>query len=142
MAKKMFVICLVMLALSVFSNARAADADSGAAAQGSGAVIDTTDMRYNKTPLSKLQRGVANIATCYLEVPASIFNLAEEKGDLLGFTLGSVQGLFTTLFRALEGVFDTVTFIIPPYNRPIMQPEFATQSLEEAYEKYENRSLE
>jgi len=50
----------------------------------------------------------------------------------MGATLGIVEGVYTSVFRVLTGAFDTVTFIIPPYNKPLMEPAYAVDSLEEA----------
>jgi len=96
------------------------------------ALIDTADMKYDKTPINKLGRGVANITTFYLEVPASMFRVSKEKGELVGFTLGFFQGTLTSLLRLTAGLYDTVTFVIPSYSKPLMQPEYATESLEQA----------
>jgi len=101
------------------------------------ALIDTADMRYNKTPINKLGRGLANIGTFYLEVPASMTRVSKDKGEFLGFTVGFFQGIFTSLFRLTVGLYDTVTFIIPSYSKPLMQPEYATESLERAHIDYD-----
>jgi len=95
-------------------------------------------MRYNKTPINKIGRGVANIATFYLEVPASMFQVSKDKGELLGLTLGFFQGMFTSLLRLTVGVYDTVTFVIPSYSKPLMSPEYATESLEQACKSYDD----
>ncbi|MFA4888083.1 MAG: exosortase system-associated protein, TIGR04073 family [Candidatus Omnitrophota bacterium] len=140
MRKKVLVFCFIISILLSFSKAFAIDAaEDSLGKEESGILIDTADMRYKKTPLNKLQRGLGNLGTCYFEIPASMFNVAAEEGDFLGFFLGSVQGLFTTLFRALDGVFDTATFFVPPYNKPIMQPEYAYQSLKQAYNNYDEK---
>lgn len=96
------------------------------------AEIGDEDMRWGETPLHKLERGAINIITCPLELPASMLSVADEKGEIFGFFIGTAEGLFTTLFRALSGVYDTVTFLIPSYTKPIMEPEYAIQSLDNA----------
>jgi putative exosortase-associated protein (TIGR04073 family) len=100
-----------------------------------GPLIDDADMSttYGKTPFNKLTRGVLNMSTFYLEVPANVIRVGKEKNDyFIGATIGTAQGFFACMLRALTGVYDTVTFVIPPYNRPVMQPEYAVQSIEEA----------
>ncbi|MCX5681463.1 MAG: exosortase system-associated protein, TIGR04073 family [Candidatus Omnitrophica bacterium] len=99
------------------------------------ALINTADMSktYGKTPFNKLTRGVFNMSTFYFEIPAGAMRVAKEKDNyFIGGTVGTAQGFFACILRAVTGVFDTVTFIIPPYNRPVMNPEYAVQSLEEA----------
>jgi putative exosortase-associated protein (TIGR04073 family) len=96
------------------------------------AEIGDPDIRWGESPMHKLERGVINIVSCPLELPASMLSVADEKGEIFGFVIGTAEGLFTTLFRALSGVYDTVTFLIPSYTKPIMEPEYAIQSLDNA----------
>ena len=96
------------------------------------AEIGDEDIRWGGTPLHKLERGLINICTFPLELPASMMSVADEKGEIFGFLIGAVEGLFTSAFRALSGAYDTLTFFIPSYTKPIMQPEYALQSLENA----------
>lgn len=99
------------------------------------ALIDTADTSktYGKTPFNKLTRGVFNMSTFYFEIPAGVMRVSKEKNNaFIGGTVGVAQGFFSCILRAVTGVFDTATFIIPPYNKPIMDPEYAVQSLEEA----------
>jgi putative exosortase-associated protein (TIGR04073 family) len=96
--------------------------------------IHAGKMGYEKTPLNKLERGILNIATFYLEIPASEYRVTKDKDNaFFGATMGTVQGVFTALFRGLTGVLDTVTFLVPPYNKPLMVPEYAVDSLDDAY---------
>ncbi|MFA5262136.1 MAG: exosortase system-associated protein, TIGR04073 family [Candidatus Omnitrophota bacterium] len=97
--------------------------------------INTVDMSetYGKTPFNKLTRGVLNMSTFFFEVPAGVIRVGKEKDNyFIGATIGTAQGFFACILRAVTGVFDTVTFVIPPYNKPVMEPEYAVQSLEEA----------
>ena len=97
-----------------------------------GAELGGEDAKWEATPLHKLERGVINIITSPVELPASMLSVADEKGEIFGFFIGAAEGVFTTLFRALSGLYDTATFLIPSYSKPIMQPEYALQSLENA----------
>ncbi|MDD5408686.1 MAG: exosortase system-associated protein, TIGR04073 family [Candidatus Omnitrophica bacterium] len=96
------------------------------------AELGEQDSRWEGTPVHKLERGLINIVTCPVELPASMLSVADEKGQIFGFFIGTAEGLFTTLFRALSGIYDTATFLIPSYSKPIMQPEYALQSLDNA----------
>lgn len=98
------------------------------------AAVDTDDMRYGKSPFNKLGRGAINTATCWLEVPAEVCRVTAEKNALVGYTLGLTEGFFTTLLRGFTGIFDVATFIIPPYNKPLMQPEYAMDSFGQGFE--------
>lgn len=99
-------------------------------------LIDTKDMRYEKSPLNKLGRGVINTLTCLAEVPAEAYKVSQEKGPLTGCTLGIVEGVFTAMLRGLTGIFDAVTFIFPPYDKPLMKPEYALTSAMEKFQQH------
>ncbi len=90
--------------------------------------IDARNIQYDKTPLNKLGRGVINTLTCLLEVPGEAIKVGQEKDPLTGATLGIVEGFCTAGLRGLTGIFDTITFLIPPYDKPKMLPEYALQS--------------
>lgn len=138
MGKKICIFVLSCFILLNFSKVFASKAQEDAAKGKDITLVNTTDMRYHRTPIRKLYRGLLNIFTCPLEVLASMFNVtADEENAFTGFTLGSVQGLWTTLLRGADGVFDVATFIIPPYSKSIMTPEFAWDSLQQAYEAYD-----
>ncbi len=96
------------------------------------AEIGDEDMRWGCTPVHKLERGLVNICTFPLELPASMISVADEKGEVFGFIIGAVEGLAASAFRGVSGVYDTLTFFIPSYRKPLMQPEYAIQSLENA----------
>lgn len=124
----------LILVLVFSANIYAEDSKTtGAGEKDAGALINTTDMRYEKSPLNKLGRGIINTLTCVVEIPAETYKVSEDKDPLVGCTLGLVEGFFTAMLRGLTGIFDTVTFIIPPYDKPLMQPEYALMS---AFEKF------
>jgi putative exosortase-associated protein (TIGR04073 family) len=76
------------------------------------------------TPLNKLGRGAVNIASCITEVPFEMVKVSQEKDPLVGCTLGLAQGFFNAVMRGFTGFIDVITFPIPPYNRPLMEPEY------------------
>jgi len=134
-----FVLFTLSYAYSLDAQANTADAKQPAAVQGSDKKepLNTADMSttYGKTPFNKLTRGVFNMSTFYFEIPAGAIRVSKEKDNcFIGSTIGTAQGFFACILRAVTGVFDTVTFLIPPYNKPIMQPEYTVQSLEQASE--------
>lgn len=123
----LWVVLVLLIAVNVF-------AEEGETA--SSAVIDADNMNYENTPINKFGRGVANTATCWAEIPAEVAKVSKEKDPFLGCTLGFAQGIFTTLVRGATGLFDVVTFIIPPYNEPVMQPEYAVENADGKFKEY------
>ncbi len=85
--------------------------------------MDTRLMTLGKTPVNKLIRGLVNCFTFLVELPASICDVSTRKGALSGCTLGVADGIFTSFMRLGTGLFDTVTFLIPPYDKPLLKLE-------------------
>jgi putative exosortase-associated protein (TIGR04073 family) len=145
MKKNLLVLGLAVLVLgltfSAFAEDKKTEECSAVSKKEGTAVINADDMRYGKTCFNKLGRGIVNILTSPSEIPAGAYRVSRTKGDFLGVTLGSVEGFFTFIIRGIVGVFDTATFIIPPYGKPIMQPEYAFQSLEESFHDYQGGSF-
>ncbi len=71
---------------------------------------------------AKLGRGLANIATSWLELPAQIYVTSESHDPFVGALVGTVKGALFIALRALTGVYDLVTF--PADSDPLMEPEF------------------
>jgi len=101
-------------------------------------LFDADNMGFERTPLNKLGRGIINTLTCLVEIPAQAYEVSEEKDPLVGCTLGVAEGFFTALCRGMTGLFDVVTFIIPPYNKPLMKPEYAVESAIEKFQEHNN----
>ena len=92
---------------------------------------DTRTMTLTETPVNKLLRGGANSLTFIAELPASIWDTIKNKGILRGCTLGLAEGIFTSFARLGTGLFDLVTFLIPPYDKPLLAPEYAIESFKD-----------
>lgn len=101
------------------------------------AALDTRSITLARTPVNKLIRGIINCFTFFLEIPASICNVSRKKGLLLGSTLGFADGVVTSIVRLGTGTFDTATFLIPPYDKPLLKPEYAIESLKEKSHDFE-----
>lgn len=67
-------------------------------------------------------RGVNNIATGVLEVPANILQVHEEDGPFAAVTYGATRGVFRCVVREVVGVFEVCTW--PAGFKPIVKPEF------------------
>jgi len=85
--------------------------------------------------LRKLGRGIANVTTCFIEIPYQITKSTQEDGGTAGATVGVIKGLFCTVGRCLAGIYDVITFPIPVPKgyKPIIDPEFVAQEREDAY---------
>lgn len=74
---------------------------------------------------NKLGDGVLNIATCWTDVPRQINQVSEERNIIEGYTLGFGEGILSGIARGVSGTYDAATFILPPYDEPMMQPQYA-----------------
>lgn len=72
----------------------------------------------------KLGRGAVNFFTGWLEVPKQIGETSHESNVLVGATWGALKGLGYGAARMGTGALDGVTFPIPPYGKPIMEPKY------------------
>lgn len=64
-------------------------------------------------PFEKLGRGIANIAFGPLELAQQPLDVAQDKGNIAALTYGVLRGVGMTVARALVGVTDVVTFLMP-----------------------------
>lgn len=78
---------------------------------------------------NKLVRGVANIATGWLEIPKQIYITWKEEGAAKGLTVGPVKGIGMTLVRTGAGVGETLTFPVayPGFYDPLFDPAYVWQ---------------
>ncbi len=83
------------------------------------AAVSSADNCFNK-----LGRGVMNTVTGWLEYPNQIVEVSKEYNPFAGATFGQAKGVGYGVYRTGVGVFDTVTFLIPPYDATYMQPKF------------------
>ena len=72
----------------------------------------------------KLRRGLANFATGWVEIPTAIDKSIKESNPVFGVFVGAIKGTAKGLVRTAAGVYDTVTFPIPPYDKTWVNPEF------------------
>ena len=79
---------------------------------------------------TKLGRGLTNAASCWIEVPKQIYLVSQEREPLTGLIYGTIRGVGYTIVRAAAGVYDTALFLVPPYDQPILVPEFVFEGWE------------
>ncbi|MCM8790879.1 MAG: exosortase system-associated protein, TIGR04073 family [Candidatus Omnitrophica bacterium] len=78
-------------------------------------------------PLKKLGRGAANFLTFPYEIPYRIGEANKSDGPYAAFTVGVVKGLTMSVYRALIGAYEILSFPLPipeGYRPIITDPEF------------------
>ena len=71
----------------------------------------------------KLGRGLINGATGWCEYPKQIVETSEEHNAAVGLSWGQVKGVAYGVARHGLGAYDTGTFFLPPYDKPVMEPK-------------------
>ncbi|NQT54285.1 exosortase system-associated protein, TIGR04073 family [bacterium] len=75
------------------------------------------------TIFTKLFRGIGNVIMSPIEIPVSLFNVGAETDVTVGLTLGTLAGVVGGAERLIAGGVDIVTFIFPPYDKPMITYE-------------------
>ena len=110
-----FVLLVVVLAFGVGSIGYAAE---------KAVESDTTAPQHDATAGTKLGNGLGNVLTGWMEIPRKINEVSEEQGAFAGITVGTLTGSFFGIGRTAAGAVDAVTFVIPPYDKPIVEPNY------------------
>jgi putative exosortase-associated protein (TIGR04073 family) len=78
------------------------------------------------SPGHKAGRGLAAMATPFLEIPGNIIAMNRREGPVEAWTMGLARGIGMTIVRPGVGVYELVTAPIPvPENyEPILEPEY------------------
>jgi putative exosortase-associated protein (TIGR04073 family) len=66
-------------------------------------------------PGTKLAYGVTEVAFSWTEIPKSVYHYSEKYDPVSGLFLGIGEGTVLGLQKCAEGVVDTATFLVPPY---------------------------
>jgi putative exosortase-associated protein (TIGR04073 family) len=72
---------------------------------------------------TKLLRGATNLGFCWLEPVKQAYLVSKEQNAYIGLTYGIIKGLGVGAFRLIDGVFEAVTCVIPPYDKILVEPE-------------------
>lgn len=88
---------------------------------------------YNDFPTNKMGLGVINATTSWTDIPIEIAETSAKDNLLSGITFGFVKGLASGFTRGAAGVVDVATFGLPPYQRPLMEPEYEIKRPEEGF---------
>jgi putative exosortase-associated protein (TIGR04073 family) len=78
---------------------------------------------------NKAARGVANIATGWLEFPKQIYMTSKEDGPVSGIFIGPLKGLGMTIVRTVSGTAEFLTFFsaYPNFYAPYFEPAYVWQ---------------
>ncbi len=87
-------------------------------------VNSPADIYYNDSPVTKGSDGLINVTTFWTEVPKEVYETTADSNILNGITLGLGRGLVYGFGRGAAGIVDTTTCVIPPYDDPIVEPEY------------------
>ncbi|MBL7085309.1 MAG: exosortase system-associated protein, TIGR04073 family [Candidatus Omnitrophica bacterium] len=71
----------------------------------------------------KLGRGLINGATGWCEYPKQIVETSKEDNIAVGLTWGQAKGVAMGVARTGLGAYDTATFYLPPYDKPVLEPK-------------------
>ena len=89
---------------------------------------------FAQTAARKFGRGVAAMATGFLEVPGNMVAETRTRGPGEGIPLGFAKGLGMIVVRELVGVYEFLSapFPAPAGYRPLIEPEFPWSYFEES----------
>jgi putative exosortase-associated protein (TIGR04073 family) len=78
---------------------------------------------------TKAVRGLANVATGWLEFPKQVYLAYSEDGVARGIFVGPLKGLGMVLVRTVSGAAEIATFFVayPGFYDPYFDPEFVWQ---------------
>jgi len=85
---------------------------------------DDAAAAHDATAGTKLGNGLGNALTGWMEVPRKMSEVSTEKDAFAGITIGTLTGAVHGIGRTAAGVLDTASFVDPPYDKPIMQPNY------------------
>ena len=89
-----------------------------------GIVFLTASPCFAENLFDKLGRGLINGATGWCEYPKQIVETSKEDNIAVGLTWGQLKGVGMGIARTGLGVYDTATFFLPPYDKPVMEPKY------------------
>ena len=85
------------------------------------------------SPANKMGVGMINAATSWTEVPRQVAEVSEKDNVLAGWTLGFGEGVVSGIARGVSGAFDMATCGLPPYDKPLMEPEYKVRQPDQGF---------
>jgi putative exosortase-associated protein (TIGR04073 family) len=97
-----------------------------ASAQNDIRVEDASPQEVVDAMANKLARGIANVATGWLELPKQIALTYHEEGGARAATVGTLKGIGMTVVRTVAGAGEAATFMVsyPGFFDPFLDPEY------------------
>lgn len=86
--------------------------------------INLDESAYANSPAEKAGKGAINTATAWTDIPKQITQVTDQSNMFIGLTVGFTKGLATGLARTVAGVYQIATGPIPPYDKPLVKPEY------------------
>ena len=79
----------------------------------------------------KFSRGIANAATCIVELPKQTILTVRDMGPS-GYLIGPLKGIGMTVYRGFIGITEAVFFMVPQpgYYDPMIEPKFVWEGWE------------
>ncbi len=79
---------------------------------------------YNNCPISKAGDGMLNAVSAWIDIPKGINQETQETNLFLGLTIGLGRGVINGFTREAAGVVDVATSGFPPYDNPLIAPDY------------------
>lgn len=132
MVRKVLSLCIVaVFAVSLVSSSYGASCATSKSCKPCARPAAAAEQSGDNGPLKKLGRGMSNFLTFPFEVPYRIGRANESDGPYAAFTYGLVKGLTMSVYRALIGTYEILSFPLPlpeGYRPIITDPEFFFES--------------
>ena len=111
---------LLLLALCLLFTAHTAQAEYAPS------VDDASPQEVVDGMANKLARGIANVATGWLEIPKQIMLTYEEEGGWKATTVGPLKGIGMTVVRTVAGASEAASFLLPypGFYDPLLDPPY------------------
>lgn len=75
--------------------------------------VNAEEQSYLSGFTSKVNQGIFNMATGFIEIPKNIVNISHDENILVGLTWGTLRGVTHTVGRTLVGAGEFITSPIP-----------------------------
>jgi putative exosortase-associated protein (TIGR04073 family) len=89
-----------------------------------------SDIYRNNSPITKASNGFVNTTTGWSDVP---LKMGEKHNPLAGWTIGFGEGFVSGMARTGAGIIDMLTFALPPYDEPLIEPEHKVEKPDEGF---------
>ncbi|MBM3244648.1 MAG: exosortase system-associated protein, TIGR04073 family [Candidatus Omnitrophica bacterium] len=91
-------------------------------------LVKATEDAYYDSPADKLGTGMINAATAWADIPQQIGKTTGEHNVLVGMTYGFGKGIVSGIKRGVSAAYDMSTCGLPPYDKPMVRPEFTSDN--------------